>query len=122
MVGSGDQHVMVMVVMRTMMMGAVGALFLRYDRPEKAGHVVDNAFRVQQQLIFGRAVVLDWLLADKAKLLLLKQFGVGISTYVMARIFLLVYVMAAAQDGRTSIVQFGLTCHWFVARRWCRVV
>lgn len=43
----GDQDVMVMVVMWSMMVGG-WALFvlLRYDRSEEAGHVVDDAFRV----------------------------------------------------------------------------
>lgn len=63
----GDQDVMVMVVVRSMMVGG-WALFvlLRYDRSKEAGHVVDDAFRVQEQLIFGRTTVLDGLLADKA--------------------------------------------------------
>lgn len=118
----GDQHVVMMVVVWSTMVGAGGALFvlLRYHRSEEAGHVVDYAFGVQKQLIFGRTVVLDWLLTDKAKLLLLEQLGVGISSDVMTRIFLVVDVVTAAQNGRPSIVQFGLAGHRFVAR--CRVV
>lgn len=41
-------------------------MFLRYDRSEEAGHVVDDAFWVQKQLIFGRAAILDGLLTDEA--------------------------------------------------------
>lgn len=43
----GDQDVMVMVVVWSMMVGS-WALFvlLRYDRSEEAGHVIDDAFRI----------------------------------------------------------------------------
>lgn len=43
----GDQDVMVVMVVWSMMVGG-RALFvlLRYDRSEKAGHIVDDAFRV----------------------------------------------------------------------------
>lgn len=43
----GDQNVMVMMVVRSMMVGGWALfVFLRYDRTEEAGHVVDDAFGV----------------------------------------------------------------------------
>lgn len=50
MIGVGrDEDVMVMMVMWSMMVGGWALfVFLRYDRSEEAGHVVDDAFGIQK--------------------------------------------------------------------------